>query len=69
MSASGMMIVGGNRTTGTPRLNAFTSYTIPESIDFLKDPKMEKKNNINSRLDATMIILLTISISSTCFGR
>ena len=26
-------------------------------------------NNINSRLDATMIILLTISISSTCFGR
>ena len=26
-------------------------------------------NNINSRLDATMIILLTISICSTCFGR
>jgi len=26
-------------------------------------------NNINSRLDATMIILLTISINSTCFGR
>jgi len=26
-------------------------------------------NKINSRLDATMIILLTISISSTYFGR
>ena len=26
-------------------------------------------NNINSQLDATVIILLTISISSTCFGR
>ena len=26
-------------------------------------------NNMNSQIDATMIILLTISISSTCFGR
>jgi len=26
-------------------------------------------NNINSQLDATIMILLTISISSTCFGR
>jgi len=26
-------------------------------------------NNINSQLDATIIILLIISISSTCFGR
>ena len=26
-------------------------------------------NNINSPLDATMVILLKISISSTCFGR
>jgi len=26
-------------------------------------------SNINSRLDAIMVILLTISISSTCFGR
>jgi len=26
-------------------------------------------NNINCPLDATIIILLTISISSTCFGR
>jgi hypothetical protein len=26
-------------------------------------------NNLNSRLDATIIILLTISISSTYFGR
>ena len=27
------------------------------------------RNNINSQLDATIIILLIISISSTCFGR
>jgi len=26
-------------------------------------------NNINSQLDATIIILLIISISPTCFGR
>jgi len=30
---------------------------------------LHRYNNINSRLDATIIILLTISISSTCFGR
>jgi hypothetical protein len=32
-------------------------------------PKDEIYNNINSQLDATIIILLIISISSTCFGR
>jgi len=26
-------------------------------------------DNINSQLDATIIILLTVSVSSTCFGR
>ena len=32
--------------------------------------KLERNNiNINSQLDATIIILLIISISSTCFGR
>jgi len=36
---------------------------------FKRFENLKKSNNINSRLDATMIILLTISISSTCFGR
>jgi len=27
------------------------------------------RNNINSQLDATVIILLMIPISATCFGR
>ena len=32
-------------------------------------PAQHWYNNINSQLDATVIILLIISISSTCFGR
>ena len=39
------------------------------SVSCLCDRATLIYNNINSRLDATMIILLTISISSTCFGR
>jgi len=47
--------------------NKFSDLSsIFQSFKFLKSYSY---NNINSQLDATKIILLTISISSICFGR
>jgi len=35
----------------------------------ISKPTLEMSNNINNQLHAAIIILLIISISSTCFGR
>jgi len=38
-------------------------------IRFQRDEIHTDINNIGSQLDATMAVLLKVSISSTCFGR
>jgi len=49
--------------------NSDTEMQGKSSVKSMNQQRLSGCNNINSQLDAKIIILLTISITSTCFGR